>query len=213
MAGFLVHSTSALIVSTGFSAYLCADNHLPLAWGGTLCALGALGGILPDIDSKESKIARYSSLILGMALLLLVITQLSNYLFALVLIPFMKLVDLGFKKWTTHRGVFHSVPMCLLFATIAFIVSDTLRFPTFFSLYCAGFLGGGYLFHLLLDEIWSLRKGIGCPSFGTGLQIFRSIFWKSFLLTYSLLGLLLYYTPNFRNWMIKNVILFSKVAE
>lgn len=208
MAGFVVHSTSALVVSTGFSAYLCADHHFPLMWGGILCALGALGGVLPDIDSKESKIARYSSLFLGIILLLLVITQFTHYFFALALIPLIILVDIGLKKWTTHRGVFHSIPMCLLFSTAVFIASDELKFPPLFSLYCAGFLGGGYLLHLLLDEIWSLRKGIGCPSLGTGLQIYRSTFWKSFLLTYSLLGLVLSYTPYFRNWLIKNFIPF-----
>jgi LexA-binding, inner membrane-associated putative hydrolase len=208
MAGFVVHATSTLVVSTGLSAYLCASNHFPLAWGGMLCALGALGGILPDIDSKESKIARYSGLILGMILLGIVVTQFANYLYALAVIPMVKLIDVGLKKWTTHRGVFHSIPMCFLFATAAFIVSDMLRFPTIFSLYCAGFLGGGYFFHLLLDEIWSLRKGVGCPSLGTGMQIYRSAFWQSFLLTYSLLGLLLYFTPFFRNWMMKNLLLF-----
>lgn len=208
MAGFVVHSTSALVVSTGISAYLCGDHHFPLAWGGTLCALGTLGGVLPDIDSKESKIARYCSLFLGMILLLLVITQFAHYLFALALVPVLLLVDLGLKKWTTHRGVFHSVPMCLLFSTGAFIIPDKLNFPTLFSLYCALFLGGGYLFHLLLDELWSLRKGIGCPSLGTGLQIYRTAFWKSFLLTYSLLGFMLSYTPFFRNWLIKTFIPF-----
>lgn len=206
MAGFTVHATTALVASTGCSAYLCGDLHFPLAWGGALCALGALGGILPDIDSKETKIARYTSLFLGMVLLLLVITQFTHYLFALTLVPLILLIDLGLKKWTTHRGAFHSLPMCLLFATLAFIIPDKLGFPMSFSLYCAGFLGGGYLFHLVLDEIWSLRKGIGCPSLGTGLQIFRSVFWKSFLLTYSFLGVLLYYTPDFRNWMVKNFI-------
>lgn len=208
MANFMVHATTSLVASTGLSAYLCASNHFPLPWGGVLCALGFLGGLLPDIDSKESKIARYSSLLVGMFLLLLVMTQLANHLYALVLIPLTKVVDIGVKKWTTHRGVFHSVPMCLLFATVAFIVPDTLKFPTVFSLYCAGFLGGGYLFHLLLDEMWSLRKGVGCSSLGTGLQIFRSVFWKSFLITYALLAALLYYTPDFRNWMLMNIILF-----
>lgn len=208
MAGFVVHATTALVVSTGLSAYLSAYNHFPLYWGGILCALGSLGGLLPDIDSSESKIARYSSLILGMVFILLVMTQFLNYLYALLfLIPLMKLIDISLKKWTTHRGVFHSIPMCLLLATIAFIISDKLKFPTSFSLYCAGFLGGGYFFHLLLDEIWSLGKGgVSCPSFGTGLQIFRPIFWKSFVCTYALLAVLLYYTPELRVWMQKNVI-------
>lgn len=208
MAGFTVHATTALVASTGVSAYLCGDQHFPLAWGGILCALGALGGILPDIDSKETKIARYSSLVLAMVLLLLVITQLTHYLFALTLVPLILLIDLGLKNWTTHRGAFHSIPMCLLFATTAFVVSDKLGFPRLFTLYCAGFLGGGYLFHLVLDELWSLRKGLTCPSLGTGLQIFRSVFWKSFLLTYSLLGTSLYYTPDFRNWMLNNLFPF-----
>lgn len=202
MAGFVVHATTALVASTGASAYLSAYHHFPLQWGAALCALGFLGGLLPDIDSNESKIARYSSLVLAMMLVLLVMTQYFSYLVSfLFLIPFTKIMDMILRKWTTHRGVFHSVPMCVLFATVAFAVAEKLEFPFLYSLYCAGFLGGGYLLHLLLDELWSLRKGIRCPSLGTGLQIFRFTFWKSFVFTYALCGTLLYYTPNFRNWM------------
>jgi hypothetical protein len=204
MAGFVVHATTALVASTGVSAYLTAYHHYPLHWGAALCALGFLGGLLPDIDSNESKIARYSSFSLAMALVLLVMTQFFSYFGAILfLIPFAKAIDMVLRKWTTHRGAFHSIPMCVLFSTIAFTIAESLAFPFSYSLYSAGFLGGGYALHLLLDEIWSLRNGIRCPSLGTGLQIFRLTFWKSFLLTYALCGALLYNTPQFREWLQK----------
>ena len=96
--------------------------------------------------------------------------------------------------------------MCVLLSIGAYYGADLLRFPHFYALYCAAFLGGGYLVHLVLDEIWSLRKGISkhC-SFGTALQFFRRSFWPSFLATYALLAVVVYYTPFLRAWVEQTI--------
>jgi hypothetical protein len=197
MASFKVHAVTALVASVGAAAYTVALNHFPLYLGGLLCTLGFIGGLAPDVDSGETKMARYSGLGLGASLSLFAYFLSHSYLIAIIgFIPLVKLIQVGIKKWTTHRGVFHSLPMGLLLSIVVFYLFDSLGFSPLFSLFCGGFLGGGYLLHLVLDEIWSLRKGIGKQcSFGTALQLYRPIFWKSFLATYALLGFAIYKLP------------------
>lgn len=205
MAGFKVHVATAFAASVSFASYISAMNGFPIAWGGLLCGLGVIGGLLPDIDSGETKIARYSGFLIGVVLSIVASSLLHNYILVFVfLVPFIKLTHFGIQKWTTHRGVFHSIPMGFLLSIGAFYLSDLLLFPHAFSLYCAGFLGGGYLIHLVLDELWSLRKGMSkhC-SFGTALQVFRMVFWKSFAATYALLGVVVYRTPALKVWIQK----------
>lgn len=216
MANFFVHATTAFAISVTASAYISAYNDLPLQWGGILCCLGFLGGLLPDIDSNETKIARYASLFLGFFLSLLLVENffgIKSYaiyvLFVCFSIPLTKAIDYGLKKWTVHRGVFHSIPMTFLLSIIVYSLSDLLLFPSHFSLFCAFFLGGGYFLHLTLDEIWSLRHGVRSTSFGKAWQIFRYGYWKSFSLTYLLLAVSIYFTPNARVWVGENIKNFS----
>ncbi len=214
MAGFKVHAATAFAFSVSFASYVSVSNHFPLPWGIVLGALGVIGGLLPDIDSGETKIARYSGLLAGAILSLVTFlffeasSLLFNYFVAFILfIPFVKITQMGVKNWMTHRGVFHSIPMGILLSIAVFHLFDLLNFPHIYSLYCAGFLGGGYLIHLVLDELWSLRKGISKhSSFGTALQIFRFVFWKSFLATYALLAVVVYKTPFLKTWIQKSTV-------
>ena len=216
MANFLVHATTGFALSVTASAYISAYNDFPLQWSGVLCCLGFLGGLLPDIDSNETKIARYSSLFLGVFLSLLLIEKffgLKSYaiyaLFVCLSIPLTKAIDYGLKKWTVHRRVFHSIPMTLLLSLISYSLSELMLFPPDFSFFCALFLGGGYFLHLTLDEIWSLRNGVTSVSFGKAWQIFRCIYWKSFGLTYLLLAVMIYFTHVVRVQVEENVKHFS----
>lgn len=207
MANFAVHALTALTASVSAAAYLTASYNLPLTWGTTLGVLGFVGGLLPDIDSGESRIARTSGLLLGLSLCLATYMLTNNVIIALIaFVPLVQLTNRAVQKWTTHRGVFHSIPMGLLLSIAAYSLSDLLRFPQLFSLFCAAFLGGGYLMHLVLDEIWSLRKGVSkhC-SFGTALQVFRPVFWKSFLATYALLACAIYRVPVFKELFLRSL--------
>ena len=209
MAGFRVHAITAFAVSVSFASYITISNHFPLPWGGVLCALGFVGGLLPDIDSGEARMARYSGLMVGVVSSLVASLLFLNFFIAMLLfVPFAKLAHLCINKWTTHRGVFHSVPMGLLLSLGVFYIAELLEFPHPFCLYAAAFLGGGYLVHLTLDEVWSLRKGITThSSFGTAIQFFRMAFWKSFLATYAFLAVAIYRTPFLKDW-IRNMQFF-----
>jgi LexA-binding, inner membrane-associated putative hydrolase len=197
MASFRVHAVAALVGSVGAAAYVGALKGYPFHWVGLLSLLGFLGGLAPDVDSGETRMARYSGLFAGALLTLLAYLLSGSYTIALLsFVPVVKLSQFGIYKWTTHRGVFHSIPMALLLSLTVFYLFDFLGFAQPYAIFCGAFFGGGYLTHLALDELWSLRKGVSKrSSFGTALQIYRPIFWKSFLATYVLLGFALYKLP------------------
>lgn len=210
MANFKVHALTAFTASVSAASYVTVLNDFPLPWGGLLCVLGVIGGLLPDVDSGESKMARYCGILAGACLSIVTYVLSQSYIISfLAFTPLAKVTNLGIKKWTTHRGVFHSIPMGLLLSIAVFVLADLLQFPHLFSIFCTGFLGGGYLIHLVLDEIWSLRHGITTHcSFGTALQVFRLTFWKSFLATYALLACAIYSTPFFKSLVFTSLSSF-----
>ena len=78
------------------------------------------------------------------------------------------------KKFTVHRGMFHSIPALIIAAMIAFLICDTgMTTVRFFK---AGGVALGFFSHLLLDEIWSVNLRGNGPmvkkSFGTAIKFF-----------------------------------------
>jgi len=61
----------------------------------------------------------------------------------------------------------------------------------------AAFVGGGYLLHLLLDEIYSvdLMGGSFKQSFGSALTLFNTSAWGSYLLLYLAVVFALAFAP------------------
>jgi hypothetical protein len=61
-------------------------------------------------------------------------------------------------RLTVHRGMFHSIPAALIVAILAFLLLDapsmTLR------LFLAGGPLIGFVSHLVMDEIWSVKVGV-----------------------------------------------------
>jgi membrane-bound metal-dependent hydrolase YbcI (DUF457 family) len=97
------------------------------------------------------------------------------------------------KRYTVHRGMFHSLPAAVIAGELAFLVlpGDDVRL----RIYTAGAVVIGYLSHLLLDEVYSFEWYHGRVrlknSFGTALKLFGHKWWpnvsalaKLILLTY-----------------------------
>jgi hypothetical protein len=85
------------------------------------------------------------------------------------------------KRYTVHRGMFHSLPAAVVFGEIAFLLTsgDDERI----RLFKAGAVVLGYLSHLLLDEIYSFQFRRGRirlkSSFGTALKLFGHDHWAN----------------------------------
>src|SRR6185436_8927691 len=77
-----------------------------------------------------------------------------------------------FKRYTVHRGMWHSIPAMFTASLLAFLLYSTENI--YLRLFVAGGVTLGFFSHLLLDEIWAVGFGWTGPrlkkSFGTALK-------------------------------------------
>jgi len=206
MASFQTHIAVAASGSLTASA-ICLETGLinqPQALA--LFSLGILAGILPDIDSDHSIPTRlvFNILSFAVAISAILIFQGQMNLFYLLGLALMSALSVRyvvytlFARVTEHRGLFHSVPAALLFGLASFALAyDVLSLPINLAWLVAAFVSGGYILHLLLDELYSVNF-IGATmkkSFGSALTFFSRSSWVSYLLLYAAVGLGLYVLP------------------
>ena len=146
-----------------------------------LFALGTIGGILPDIDSDHSiPVNLLFSSLATLAAFFSVFSRIHTYsLVEAILLWFAVfffvryLVFELFKRFTVHRGVFHSllaaVFFCFLCATVLHVA---FALPSVLSWLSGVFILFGYVIHLVLDELYSVDMvGVRLKkSFGTALK-------------------------------------------
>ena len=114
------------------------------------------------------------------------------------------------KRFTVHRGMFHSLPAALIFAEIAFLLCAHWETPFTrkaahdvmqgmsaedlpMRLFNAGAVLLGFMSHLVLDEIWSIEMLRGRlhlkSSFGTAIKFWGPCGWAN-MLTYTCAALM-----------------------
>jgi hypothetical protein len=171
-------------------------------WGPAFVAFGltTLGGLLPDLDSDSGVPVRelfgvlaalvpallYAPLrAAGMPLEQTLVLLGACYLFIRYAVAAV------FRRFTVHRGMFHSIPALLIAGLSAYLCYPSPD-PTMRA-YMAGGVMVGFLSHLLLDELCSvdfmgarLKK-----SAGTAFK-FGSPSWPATLTAYALLAVLTY---------------------
>ncbi|MDQ6954967.1 MAG: metal-dependent hydrolase [Mariprofundaceae bacterium] len=208
MANFNTH----IAVSTGascFATVVCTSYFsLPVMDASILFILGAMAGLLPDIDSDHSIPIRWMFRIITLAVMFLIIILVGSspllhliaYLCAAVLLMYCLIIPL-FKQITVHRGLFHSVPAALLFGLATLCIGQyVFMWTLLFSWLAAAFVCAGYILHLLLDEISSvdLLNGQIKGSFGSALTLISPASWPAYCVLYSavLIGFLYLPMPN-----------------
>lgn len=188
MAGFKTHiSTSSVLgIAYGGAGALwlhSPSGEIPIA----TCVLGAglcsVGGMLPDLDSDTGVPLRETVAFIAATVPLLLMDRLSQMgvsseamvaggVVAYLIIRFGLLAIL--KKFTVHRGMFHSLPAALIAAEIGFLLcsGETLEQ----RYYKGGGLLLGFMSHLILDEIWSVDFSHARlkSSFGTATKLWGS---------------------------------------
>jgi membrane-bound metal-dependent hydrolase YbcI (DUF457 family) len=201
MAGFRTHITVSTLTGIGYGAAAHMVYQVPLPTcilAGGLCSVS---GMLPDLDS-DSGVPLRESVAFGAAVVpMMLMERLRHYDLAtetIVLIGALVYLAVRFgfarilKKYSVHRGMFHSIPAALLAAEFAFLLA-TGSFEM--RVFKAGGVLAGYMAHLVLDEIWSV-EWIGYrfrfkKSFGTALKLWGDGIGSN-LLTYAGVGLLTY---------------------
>lgn len=202
MAGYRTH----IAVSGGLGVVYGGAAVEPLGFTtetGILAAgLTMVGGMLPDLDSSSGVPVRE---MFGLAAVVVPLTLiprlhdmhvsqegiLATLLFGYVVIRYG--VSRVFKRFTVHRGMFHSLPAMVIAGLIVYLGYNTPYRPVRF-LFAAGVMTG-FLSHLILDELYSVDfRGlrIHLNQFaGSALKFVSSSFIAT-TFCYLLLGSLLY---------------------
>ena len=186
MANFKTHITTSTVLGVGYGAagvWLLREpsGEVPIA----TCLLGAglcsISGILPDLDSDSSIPLRETVAFSAAVVPMLMIHRfahlgLDHEQMVLVGVALYLAIRFGFfallRRYTVHRGMFHSIPAALIAAELGFLLcSCETMAPRYYK---AGAVLFGYMIHLTLDELyaiewrrgrWRLKK-----SFGTALK-------------------------------------------
>jgi hypothetical protein len=190
MAGFKTHITVSSLVGVGYGGAAFYYYGVPLpacVLAGGLCGVS---GMLPDLDSDSGtpvheSVAFAACVVPMMLLQRLVQAGVSHESMVLIGATVYLAIRFGLgallRRYTVHRGMFHSIPAALIFGEIAFLLStgEDVRV----RLFKAGAVVLGYLTHLLLDEIWSIEWSHGHlrlkSSFGTALKLFGHSGWAN----------------------------------
>lgn len=201
MADFKTHITTSTVIGIGYGA----AGYFKLGAPITTCALAAglcsVAGMLPDLDSDSGVPVRETTSLAAAVIPMLMMDRFSHFgwshesmvLAGMVLYLTVRFGVAGiFKKYTVHRGMWHSIPAAATVGLLAFLVCScddmTMRW------YKAAAVVIGFLSHLLLDELWSIdvRRGrlYFKKSFGTAMKFYSGSMWAN-VSTYGKLALLL----------------------
>lgn len=182
MAGFKTHISVSTACGVGIAGAGFAFGMHPAACivTGTLCSVA---GMLPDIDS-DTGVPLRETMSFGAAIVpMMFVDRLqalhwSTESIALAAICLYAVVRFGvaeiIKRYTVHRGMWHSFPAAAICGAAAFLIvsGDTIEI----RLYKTAGVVVGFMSHLILDEIWSVQVGAGGvkikKSFGTALKFF-----------------------------------------
>ncbi len=181
MADFNTHILGAtVVISLGAT---CCTKLLGLSMtdGLMLTVAGIVGGILPDIDLKQSQPSRLLFSLLGLvAALAWLFANLPSYSgLELWLGALAVYLVVRFPVWwlfhtvTTHRGILHSLIAAVMAGVLLSAIAWQYLNTTELQSWLLGiFMTIGYLIHLSLDEIYSVDfSGVKIRrSFGSALK-------------------------------------------
>ena len=209
MADFKTHITT----STTLGIVYGVAGHLNWGIPTSTCVIGAslcgLAGMLPDMDSDSGHAQREIMTFAAAVTPMLMISR-----FALLGLNAEHMViatgcvyiiiRFGFgeilRRFTVHRGMFHSIPAALIAGLVTSILCSCE--VLMFRMFKVGAVVTGYMIHLMLDELWAIEWYRGRlrlkNSFGTAMKIFSNR-WFPNVFTYGLLlavGWLAYYDAD-----------------
>lgn len=202
MANFKTHITTSSLIGVGIGAGGWLGMGIPVdhcLLAGGLCGLA---GMLPDLDSPNSVPVR-EVVALSAALVPALMIHRFEYIGlshdqivlagALIYFGIRFGISAIFKRYTVHRGMWHSIPAAMIAALLALMIcsSDVLEY----RLYKAIAVFIGFISHLVLDEIYSIDlSGMKIrvkKSSGTALKFWSGSAWANFS-TYAKLALILF---------------------
>ena len=193
MADFKTHISASTMLGVGYGVVGYSNG---LAWDSCVVAAGlcSVSGMLPDLDS-DSGIPIRETISFGAAVVpMLMIDRFQEFG-----LSYSQIVAVGgllyvairfgvagiFKRYTVHRGMWHSIPAALTATLLGFLVCSCNELDVRIYKSMAVFIG--FMTHLLLDEMYSidLRGRRIKKSFGTAIKFFSTRSMWANVSTYS----------------------------
>jgi hypothetical protein len=201
LANFNTHITTSGLLGAAYASAGHLAYGMPLQASLLAGGLVTVAGVLPDVDSDNAVILRES---LGFVALLTPMLLLDRFQElgwtneTIVLVTALTYVVIRFgvgeflRRYTVHRGMWHSIPAALLAGMVIYYIcactDESVR------LFKAGGVVTGYVWHLILDEIFAVDNSGRRPrfkrSFGTALKLWSGNTWAN-ISTYAKLAAML----------------------
>ena len=204
MANFTTHFTVAAGASAAGGLVYWATGSVSAIQALLLAAAGAFGGMLPDIDSDNSRPIRIVSHLVFVILSFFLIQFFKAHswlelgvLLGIFYLAFHFALVPTFKKYSAHRGIYHSLLAGLFFAILYIVLTFYFYRSSNTFVWLSGFfVFAGFVIHLVLDEMYSvdfnnrrLKK-----SFGTALKLIGKETQNNLIMT-AIIIVLLFLTP------------------
>ena len=200
MADFKTHITVSTLLGVAYGGVGYLNYDLPPAHCLIATSLCSVSGMLPDLDSNSSVPQREMLCFVSVIVPLLMMPRfqalgLSAEQMVFVAGVLYVLIRFGiggiFRRYTKHRGMWHSIPAAMIAGMATFLVCLSTDFEI--RLFKSWAVVIGFVSHLILDEIyavdWQGRQIRVKSSFGTALKLFSTSRWAN-LVTYGKLILL-----------------------
>ncbi|WDE05097.1 metal-dependent hydrolase [Thalassomonas viridans] len=180
MANFSTHISASIVSSSVLGTVVLATKIAPVPQSLLLIVIGALSGLLPDLDADDSTAIGWLFSILGFSLAASFVlvyplnSLLAIWLAAAGIYAFTwYIIKPLFERITVHRGSLHSILAVVMFALFGIVISLQLSASLNMALLVALFVILGALTHLLLDECYSvdLTNNRIKSSFGTAMKL------------------------------------------
>jgi hypothetical protein len=190
MAGFKTHVSTSSLLGTAYAGFGYAHGMPPdcAMMAGAMCGFA---GMLPDLDSNAGVPLRETMSFTAATVPMLLLNRLASLglrydemaIIAVAIYFFFRFgVANMIRKYTVHRGMFHSIPALLIFGGVAYLIcggADPVA-----RYFKAGGVMLGYLSHLVLDEIYAFEWKGGRwqikNSFGTAMKLWGDDGWSNF---------------------------------
>lgn len=152
-----------MVSATLLSMEVVTPEQAVIAFG-----LGTLGGLLPDVDSSHSTSIKvgFNVLSLLMTIMLIFVKSSTYSLIEMAIVASLVFVGIRyaflefFRKISKHRGMFHTVPVALIWGILVASLSQWFFDLNSLVSWVYGFMiTWGYLVHLILDETYSVDLG------------------------------------------------------
>ena len=183
MANFNTHISTSAVLGVGYGAIGHSVYGMPLTSSVLSAGLCTVAGILPDADADRGHTLREIMAFLAAVVPMFLVHRAMHQGLpheTLVLLAALTYLLIRFgvanivRRFTIHRGMWHSIPAALIAGLVAFWLCACPERRV--QIFKAAAVVTGYVWHLVLDEIYAVdTSGFGARakrSFGTALKVF-----------------------------------------